>query len=810
MTLLDKALALPEEERIAFIEASSKGNEDQKERLLSLIEAQKKAEETRFFDRLGQDINPLTKPPQDQKAGKSYGHYTVGEKLGQGGMGVVYKAQDTKLQRQVALKFLPEHLLLKEEIQQRFLNEARAAAALDHPNICTIYEINNGYDTPFIAMALVVGRSLKEVLRHESLEITEALRLAIQICEGVVAAHEKNIIHRDIKPANLMINESGRVVVMDFGLAKLPDTEDLSKSGTTRGTIAYMSPEQAMGQHVNERTDIWSLGVVLYEMLTNARPFTGDYEHAIIYSIIHRDPIPVETHRSGIPVELKSILRRALQKDPTARYSSALEMLEALRSIDSTLRLRKEIKRSSQKLPSIAVLPFVNMSPDPENDYFCEGLAEDLINGLAHLSELRVAARTSSFAFKNKDTDAQEIGRRLHVDHLLEGSVRKMGDKVRIVAQLIKVEDGYHLWSERYDRVLEDVFDVQDELVIRIVDALKVKLLGDEKTELVRRTTDNPEAYTTYLKARFHWNRRTQHDLEQAIKFSKQAVDIDPSFASAYSCLADSKVLTGLYGYEPGSTMYPRAMEAAKQAIMLDDKLAEAHTSLGAALVFCDWDWSSAERACRKALAINPNYPTGHSFFAGFVLAAQGRFAEAINEIGIAQHNDPLSFIIHTAAGVIHWQAQQYEKAFELAANVIETIPQFWLAHALQGLVYEQWEEYSEAIEAFEKANHLAGTRSSTLGTGMLGHALARAGKLSLARKKLNELDENHPNRYVSPFDKAVIYAGLREDDNVFKWLEASVTEKSSWMVLVNVDPRFDYLKNDERFAHIKSMMKLR
>jgi serine/threonine-protein kinase len=395
------------------------------------------------------------------------------------------------------------------------------------------------------------------------------------------------------------------------------------------------------------------------------------------------------------------------------------------------------------------------------------------------------------------------------VDHILEGSVRKVGNQIRIVAQLVSASDGYHLWSQRFDRVLDDVFVVQDEIALSIVDALKIRLLGDQKAEILRHPTADPVAFELYLKARFYWNRRTQQDLEQAILIAEEALVRDPRYAKVHSCLADSHMLIGLYGFQRGADVYPKARKASERAIELDPNLAEAYTSLGASRVFGDWDWTGAERACRKAISLNPTYPTGHSFFAGFILAAQGRMEEAINEIAIALHHDPLSFIIHAASGIIYWQARQFEKAFEIASQVIDANPRFWLAYALRGLVYEQWEHYDEAIQAFEKANDLAGSRSSTLGIGMLGHALGRAGRREEAERLLAKLDDGAADRYASPFDRSIVYLGLGDHDRAIEQLRQAVADRSSWTVLAAVDPRFEPLHQDPRFAGIREEMRL-
>ncbi|MEZ4702749.1 MAG: protein kinase [Rhodothermales bacterium] len=806
VVLLGEVLALPPERRDAYVDEVCGGDAELKAELQRLVKSADDAEEVGFFEELGKRVKEVVQPPEALEPGESFGQYVVEGVVGRGGMGIVYRARDTRLQRTVALKFLTGSFVTFGEGRQRFLNEARAAAALDHPNICTIYEISERAGTPFIAMSYVVGKSLKEVEADGPLEMAESLRLGMQICEGLQAAHAKGIIHRDIKPANLMINDQGRLVITDFGIAKLPGTDDLSKSGTTRGTVAYMSPEQALGKEVDPRSDLWSLGVVLYEMLTRNRPFEGRSEYEVIQAILNAEPRSIESIRGDVPRELRSLIYKLLAKKPRDRYIGAHDVLVELRAIDSTMRLRQEMTRAAQALPSIAVLPFVNMSADPENDYFCEGLAEELINDLANVSGLRVVARTSSFAFKSQSLNVQDIGRKLQVEHILEGSVRKAGNQVRIVAQLVSAEDGYHVWSQRYDRVLDDVFAVQDEIALGIVGVLRVKLLGNQKAGILKPTTSNPIAFERYLKARFHWNRRTQQDLEQAIQFAEQALQEDPAYANAYSCLADSYVLSGLYGYRRGADVYPLARAAAERAIQLDPLLAEAYTSQGASRAF-DWDWNGAERSCRKAISLNPGYPTGHSFFAGFILAAQGRFEEAINEIAIAGHYDPLSFVIQAASGIIHWQARQYEKAFEIASRVIEANPRFWLAYALRGLVYEQWEQYDQAILAFQRAIELAGSRSSTLGLGMLGHALACAGRTEEAEKVLDLWGDDGEGRYASPYDRAVICLGLQRFDEALDGLRMAVEDRSSWIVLADVDPRFSALRGDPAFAAIRDSM---
>ncbi|MFQ6008621.1 MAG: protein kinase [Candidatus Zixiibacteriota bacterium] len=498
--------------------------------------------------------------------GKTISHYKVLEKLGAGGMGVVYKAEDTRLKRCVVLKFLPPELTRDEEAKERFVNEAQAASALDHPNICTIYEIDETKDGQmFIAMACYEGETLKSIIDNRRLMIEEAVGIAIQIAQGLAKAHEQGIVHRDIKPANIIVTKDGVVKILDFGLAKLTGVTQLTKTGTTLGTVAYMSPEQAQGVTVDHRTDIWSLGVGLYQMVSGELPFRGEYEQAVIYSILNEEP----EETSEIPANLQQIVAKALAKEPDERYQQMDDMLTDLST------LRKELESASTQVtvskekpaPAIAVLPFVNMSADPENEYFCDGMAEELIDAFTKLEGLRVVSRTSAFSFKGKELKIQKIGEELKVSHVLEGSVRKAGKRLRITAQLINVDDGYHLWSQKYDRELEDVFAIQDDIAETIVDTLKVKLVGEKEVPLIKRYTENVEAYQLYLKGRYFWNKRHQGELQQAMAFFNQTIEKEPTHALAYTGLADSFFIIGHYCYLPPKEAFLKAKAFAQKAL---------------------------------------------------------------------------------------------------------------------------------------------------------------------------------------------------------------------------------------------------
>jgi serine/threonine protein kinase len=569
--------------------------------------------------------------------GKTISHYKILEKIGEGGMGVVYEAKDTKLKRTVALKFLPKEFTADPEARERFVQEAQAAAALDHPNICTVHEIDEADGQTFIAMAHIKGESLRDKIAARPLDIDEALKIVIQIAEGLQEAHEKGVIHRDIKPANIMLAKNNQAKIMDFGLAKLSWGVDLTKTATIMGTVAYMSPEQAKGEQVDHRTDIWSLGAMLYEMLTGERPFKIMHDQAVLHAILNEDPMPITKIRKEIPQELEKIVKKALEKDPKKRYNDMEAMLADLKSVG-----QKPPSTAADK-PSIAVLPFVNMSADPENEYFSDGLAEDLINALTKIKEIHVVARTSSFAFKGEKVDVREIGQKLNVDNLLEGSVRKAGNRVRITAQLIKVKDGYHLWSDRYDRNMEDVFAIQDEITEKIMDKLLVALDVSEKPLEDHRQV-NFEAYDLYLKGHYCLNK---FELDKALAYYEQAIEKDPDYALAYASIAEVYTLLST-GFDilANKDAMPKAREAAQKALKLDPNLAEAYVSLGLVALSYDWDRKATKKYLGKAIELNPNSAVAYQWCEFYWTYMMADLETATVQLERALELDPLNFLI--------------------------------------------------------------------------------------------------------------------------------------------------------------------
>jgi len=740
--------------------------------------------------------------------GKTISHYKILEKLGEGGMGVVYKAEDTKLKRTVALKFLTPYALGSEEEKTRFVLEAQAAAALDHPNICTVYEIEEYEGKTFIAMAYIGRQSLKKKIASGPLELEKALDIVIQVAEGLQEAHEKGIVHRDIKSANIMVTEKGQAKIMDFGLAKLAEGTKLTKTATIMGTVAYMSPEQARGEVVDHRTDIWSLGVVLYEMVTGQLPFKGEYEQGVVYSILHEEAQPITSLCSQVPMELERVVSKAMAKSSDERYQHVGEVILDLRALRQELESKtlKEQASATKAVPSIAVLPFINMSADNEQEYFCDGMAEELINALTKIKDLRVVARTSAFSFKGEKLDIREIGKKLSVGTVLEGSVRKAGNRFRITAQLVNVADGYHLWSERFDRQMEDVFAIQDEISLAIVDKLKLKLLKEEKAKLVKHHTENLDAYNFYLKGRYFWNKRTEHGLKKSLENLQRAIEIDPEFALAHAGLSDTYATLGWYGFLPRKDAFTRAKAEAIKALEIDDTVGEAHASLANIKTWCDWDWVDAEREYKRALALNSSDAETHHMYAHF-LEAMGRFEEAIREMKQALELEPLSLNINSCIGKNLYFARKYNEAIEQLQKTLEMDPNYFDPHAWLGMAYAKKGMHEQAIKKLQKGTTFIGI--SPIMIAALGYAYASAGKRSEAQKRLNQLKGLSRKEHVDPYFLAWIYAGLDERERAFEWLNKAYEERSMYMTLLKVDPLFDNLRSDAKFTELLKKMGL-
>jgi len=734
------------------------------------------------------------------KINQTIAHYKILQELGQGGMGVVYKAYDTKLKREVAIKFLSPDISLDEQERERFMIEAQAAAALNHPNIATIHAIEEVDDELFIVMEYIDGKELKKKVASGQLSVDSVIDIAIQIAEGLRAAHEKGVTHRDIKPANIMITSKGQVKITDFGLAKMTQASSLTKAGITLGTTAYMSPEQAQGLEVDHRTDIWAFGVVLYEMLTGQRPFQGLYEQAVMYALVNTEPPTMSTLRPEVPAELERLVQKILQKKPAERYQQVEELLADLKALAA--RVDTKISPPEEKsLLAIAVLPFTDLSPQKDQEYFCDGMTEELIDALTKLEGCRVVSRTSAFAFKGKEQDIRAIGKQLNVSHALEGSVRKAGNRLRITAQLINVEDGFQLWSEKYDRELDDVFAIQDDIAAAIVKKLKMKLTGKQEGRLVKRYTENLDAYNLYLQARFHLNKRTEDGLQKGVAYCEQAIALDPEYALAYAGLADGFALLGFQGFLPPQEAMPKAKAAAEQALAIDEALAEAHTSLGCIRAIYERNWPESAKAFKRALELNPNNSTAHYWYALWYLLPTGQFDLCLAEIKQAQELDPLSLILNAGIGWQFYFAGHFDEAIAALQKTLEMDEHFLFARDLLGQAYAQKGMHEQAVAEIEKAVALSNRR--TLSLGALGHAYALAGKRDEAQKILDELLALAQQKYVSAYDVALVYAGLDEKDRAHAWLEKACEENNGWLSFLNIEPRFDALRPDAKFQEL-------
>ena len=755
------------------------------------------------------DQDDITRSHVQLAHGSIIGHYRIIERIGAGGMGEVYLAEDTKLDRKVALKFLPLHLCQDADCRARFKREAQAAAKLDHPNIVAVHEVSEFQGRPLFSMQHVEGQSLKGVLSGKALSLDRILEIGIQVCEGLQAAHEKGITHRDIKPSNILIDSHGRARIVDFGLASVMGSDQLTKTGSTLGTIGYMSPEQVRGDRVDHRTDLFSFGVVLYEMITGHAPFTSDSEAATLHAITNTKPEFLARFRREVPAELQTITDKALEKDREVRYQSAKEM-----SVDLT-RLKRERDSGraaapgfaeSPRIPSLAVLPFTNLSADKENEYFSDGLAEDIIDALAQVPGLRVMARTSAFAFRGKEVDVREIGARLNVEHILEGSVRRVGNHLRVTAQLVKASDGYHLWSQRFDREMTDVFAIQDEISQAIVEKLRVRLAGDRP--LVKRYTENLAAYDLCLKARYHLMKLTQEGLELGWHQCEQAITLDPDYALAYAVLAESHLWSAFWGFTNPRESLPKAKSAALRALRLDDRMAEAHSALGAVLGVCEFDWPGAEREFRRALELNPSSAVVRHYYGSWFLRTLGRVEEAAAEMRRACELDPLDPYYNTMVGYLLHITRQFEPAVAQFQHAIDLDPTFFFSYWMLSIPYALHGRFEEAIAAAEKANELAGGKAMTLGE--LGRVLGLAGRTAEARQLLAELEVRRRSSYVPAFSIAMIHRGLGDMEKGLEWWAKGIEERDLLLeTSLKTEPSYDPLRSHPAYHALLRKMNL-
>jgi serine/threonine-protein kinase len=737
-------------------------------------------------------------------------------------MGQVYRGRDPRLGREIAIKVLARDSSQDAEAIARLEREARAIAALSHPNIVAVHDVGRERGDFYVVTELLEGRTLRDQIQGEPMTWRRAVEIGAEVAEGLAAAHAKSIVHRDLKPENVFITADGRVKILDFGLAQtdpllshreeseIPTTKWFqTHPGTVIGTLGYMSPEQLRGETVDASADIFSLGCILFEMVTSKKAFHRESGAATIAAIL-KDELPRDPLTSSVPPEFQRIIEGCVEKTPSMRFQSARDLALTLRAIGSSAAMekvdliRKITRRRTKSIDSIAVLPLANATNDPQAEYLTDGITEGIINRLSQLPKLKVMARSTVFRYRNRDADALAIGRELRVRAVLTGVVKQVGDRLQIAVELVDSTDGSQLWGETYTRALADLVKLPDEMSREIAEKLRVRLTGAEKKKLRRRSTENTEAYQLYLKGRYQWNKRTEDGIRRGIALFREAIESDPSFASAYAGLADCFItLTTNIPLPPRETM-PKAKAAAMKAIEIDDTLADAWASLGAVRWWFEWDWEGAEEAYRRAIELNPNYALAHDGYA-MLLSTRGRFDEAIEQFNKACDLDPLSLIIAVHSGWPFYFARDYESAIRRFRKALELDQNFIPAHGWLGMALGQQHRYAEAIDAFHRA--LEVDRISIL-TAMLAHTHAIAGNRSEALELLVDLEYERKTRYISPYDIAIAHAGLGDTASALAQLHAAVEDRSAWMVFFQVDPRLDVLREEAGFAEIAGAMK--